>query len=73
MYNIDPMSLDEASKRALAAYYSTGGEELPTSVVVQQSSGLNYAVLRRSSKILAVYRIRRDGKLKRMIRPPRGL
>lgn len=73
MYNTDDMSLDEASKRALAAYYSTGGEDLPTSVQVQQLKGLSYAVLRRGSKVLACYRIRQDGKLKRMIRLPVGL
>lgn len=73
MYNIDEMSLDDASKRALAAFYASGGEELPTSVKVQKLKGLSYAVLRRGSKVLACYRVRNDGKLKRMIRLPVGL
>lgn len=73
MYNLDEMSLDESSRRALSAYYATGGEELPTSVKVQKVKGLSYAVLRRGSKVLACYRIRNDGKLKRMIRLPKGL
>ncbi len=73
MYNIDQMSLSEASKRALAAYYASGGEMLPTSVRMQALKGLNYAVLRRGSAVLACYRVRNDGKLKRMIRLPAGL
>lgn len=73
MYNLNEMSLDDASKRALAAYYSTGGEELPTSAKVQELNGFSYAVLKRGSKVLACYRVRNDGKLKRMIRVPQGL
>lgn len=72
MYNLDDM-LDEAAKRALAAYYASDGDDLPTSAKVQQLNGLNYAVLRRGSKVLACYRVRNDGKLKRMIRIPQGL
>lgn len=73
MYNIDAMSLDEASRRALSAYYATGGEELPTSVKIEKLKGFEYAVLRRGSKVLACYRVRNDGKLKRMIRIPKGV
>jgi hypothetical protein len=73
MYDIDQMSLDEPSKRALSAYYASGGGELPTSVKVQSLKGLSYAVLRRGTAIVACYRVRNDGKLKRMIRIPVGL
>jgi hypothetical protein len=73
MYNINEMSLDEASKRALAAYYASGGDALPTSVNIQKIKGLSYAVLRRGSAVVACYRVRNDGKLKRMIRLPVGL
>jgi hypothetical protein len=73
MYNELEMGLDEASKRALAAYYASGGEDLPTSAKTQTLHGLDYAVIRRGSKVLACYRVRRDGKLKRMIRMPAGL
>ena len=59
--------------RALSAYYATGGDELPTSAKVQELRGLNYAVLRRGSKVVACYRVRNDGKLKRMIRIPPGI
>lgn len=62
-----------AAKRALSAYYATGGDELPTSAKVQELRGLNYAVLRRGSKVVACYRVRNDGKLKRMIRIPPGI
>ena len=71
MYN--PGMLDEPSRRALSAYYASGGEDLPTSVKVQTLKGLRYAVLRRGGRLLACYRIRNDGKLKRMIRLPKGL
>lgn len=73
MYNLNDMSLDEPSRRALSAYYATGGEELPTSAKTQRIGELEYAVLRRGAKVLACYRVRNDGKLKRMIRLPRGL
>lgn len=73
MYNTDEMTLDQTSKRAMAAYYASGGGDLPTSVKVQVLNGLDYAVLRRGSKVLACYRVRNDGKLKRMIRLPNGL
>ena len=71
MYNIDDMTIDSAAKRALSAYYATGGDELPTSAKVQELRGLNYAVLRRGSKVLAAYRVRNDGALKRLVRIPK--
>lgn len=73
MYNHDEMPLDEIVRRALAAYYASGGDELPSVTNVQKVKGKRYAVLRRSGKILACYRVRNDGKLKRLIRLPEGL
>lgn len=67
------MPLDQAARRALSAYYLSGGDELPTSARVEHLRGLEYVSLRRGPKLLACYRIRHDGKLKRMIRVPRGL
>lgn len=65
--------MDETSKRALAAYYASGGDALPTSVGPRTIRGLNYIVLRRGAAVIACYRVRQDGKLKRMIRLPVGL
>lgn len=72
MYN-DDVALDDIQRRALSAYFEMGGDEIPASVKIQKLGGLRYAVLRRSGKVLACYRIRNDGKLKRMIRLPKGL
>lgn len=72
MYNLTDM-LDDAAKRALSAYYASDGDSLPTSAAIQTVGGMRYAVLRRGSKLLAVYRVRNDGKLKRLIRIPAGL
>ena len=66
---------DEALRRAFAAYFRTGGNEQPS----QESSeaitheGLQYVVLRNVSGLLAVYRVRNDGMLKRLKRWPHSL
>lgn len=60
-------------RRAIAAYGWSDGEPLPTSARVQKLAGLEYAVLRRGSVVLACYRVRNDGKLKRLVRLPDGL
>lgn len=67
------MSLDELTRRALSAYYETGGDDLPSSAAVQKLSGKRYVVLIRAGKLLACYRVRNDGKLKRLVRLPDGL
>lgn len=73
VYNHEDMALDEITRRALAAYFETGGESLPASARVQRLKGKQYAVLRKGERVLAVYRVRNDGKLKRLVRPPDGL
>ena len=67
------MPIEQAARRALSAYYASGGDALPTSVALEVVRGLRYAVLRRGSNVLACYRVRNDGKLKRIIRVPAGL
>lgn len=73
MYNSDSMPLDEAVRRALSAYFASGGDELPSAATLQKLRGKRYALLRRAGRILACYRVRNDGKLKRMIRLPKGI
>jgi hypothetical protein len=60
-------------RRALAAYGWSDGEPLPTSARIETHARLRYAVLRRNGKVLACYRIRHDGKLKRLVRLPDGM
>lgn len=73
MYNIDDMALDELTRRALSAYFESGGGELPSATEVVRISGKRYVTLKRSGRLLAAYRVRNDGKLKRLIRIPEGL
>ncbi len=72
MYNAD-MATDEVVRRALAAYGWSDGEPLPSSAQLRTIKGLRYVVLSNRSKVLALYRVRNDGKLKRMRRLPEGL
>lgn len=67
------MPASEIVRRALAAYGWSDGEPLPTSAKPKTLAGLQYVVLRRGKAILAVYRVRNDGKLKRLSRLPDGL
>lgn len=60
-------------RRALAAYGWSNGEPLPTSARIETHEGLRYVVLRRNGSVLACYRVRNDGKLKRLVRLPVGL
>lgn len=72
MYNTD-VSLDELQRRALTAYFETGGDEMPSEPKVHRIAGKQYVSLWRKGKILACYRVRNDGKLKRLVRLPDGL
>lgn len=65
---------DELTRRAFAAYFRTGGTEQPTkhSGVVERDGKL-YVVLSTARGILAVYRVRNDGMLRRMRRWPSDL
>ena len=73
MYNTIDMPADEITRRALAAYGWSDGMPLPTSVRRRKIKGLDYVTLYAREKLLAVYRVRNDGKLKRLIRLPDGL
>lgn len=60
-------------RRALAAYGWSDGEPLPTAAEPLTIDGLDYVALRRGSALLACYRVRNDGKLKRLVRLPNGM
>lgn len=63
---------DDLMRRALAAWFRSGGTDQPDSKAsaVERHGGLQYAVLRNVRGVLAVYRVRNDGKLKRLVRLP---
>lgn len=69
MYNTD-MVLDDVQRRALVAYAKTDGDPLPSSVTTRTIDKLQYVVLKKGSTLLACYRVRNDGKLKRLVRLP---
>jgi hypothetical protein len=73
VYNIAEMATHELIRRALAAYGWSDGEPLPTATAIQKIGGLRYVLLHRSKALLAVYRVRNDGKLKRLKRLPDGI
>jgi len=63
---------DEITRRAFAAYFRTDGTDQPTAATsgVEKHGGKHYAVLRNRNGVLACYRVRNDGKLKRLVRLP---
>lgn len=73
MYNAENMATDEIIRRALAAYARTVGEPMPTTTLIETYARLRYVVLRRRGRLLACYRVRNDGQLKRLIRLPDNL
>lgn len=73
MYNDGDMALDELARRALCAYFETGGGEMPAAPKHQRIRGKRYVTLWKGSRLLACYRVRNDGKLKRLVRLPEGL
>lgn len=70
---------DELKRRALAGYwrFAKPGEQLAapdaTKAEVGEIDGLRYVTLTSSGKVLAVFRVRNDGKLKRLVRTPKQL
>jgi hypothetical protein len=72
VYN-ESVPLEELQRRALSAYFETGGDEMPSEPRVQKLRGKRYVSLWRRGKLLACYRVRNDGKLKRLVRVPEGL
>jgi hypothetical protein len=73
MYNAESMPLDPLIRRALIAYLRSDAEVQPTDTRVRTLKGKRYVVLRRSGKLLACYRVRNDGQLKRLVRLPGGI
>ena len=65
---------DDPVRRALAAYYRSAGSDgydKPANTSGEaEHDGHRYVVLRNTGGVLAVYRIRNDGKLKRLRRWP---
>lgn len=61
-------------RRALAAWFKSGGTDQPTEPdVVHTSDGKAYVVLYNTNGILAVYRVRNDGMLKGLKRYPKEI
>ena len=66
----------DMKRRALAAWYRGGEQDQPNDSDSgwEEQNGLHYIVLRNNLRlVLAVYRIRGDGSLKRMRRPPKSI
>jgi hypothetical protein len=64
----------ELERRAKAAWFRSGGEAEPGAESgVVAHGGLTYVVLRNVSGILAVYRVKNDGLLRRLRRWPASL
>ena len=63
---------DELISRAFRAHFRTGHADQPSrySSAVETHAGRSYAVLRNLRGVLAVYRVRTDGRLKRLGRWP---
>ena len=64
---------DRLVKRAIAAYVRTSeaaSPEMPSDSGVAELDGKTYVILENASRILAVYRVRNDGMLKRLRRWP---
>jgi hypothetical protein len=70
--------MDDIMKRAMAAYFRYGDAEeqaQPNAAdsCIAEVEGRQYAVLRNVNGVLAVYRVRNDGMLKRLKRWPASL
>lgn len=67
--------MDDLTRRAFTAYFRTGGTSQPeVGSGVVAFDGKQYIVLRdKVRRVLAVYRVRNDGMLKRLRRWPAGL
>jgi len=63
---------DEMLRRAMAAWFRAGGSDQPgrDASTIEKAGGKDYVVLRNVNGVLAVYRIRNDGMLKRLRRWP---
>jgi hypothetical protein len=65
------MGDEEFVRRAYAAWFRTGGTDQPAnSSRVRRYKGKSYVVLENARGVLAVYRIKNDGLLRRLRRWP---
>jgi hypothetical protein len=69
----DSIDEQDVTRRAFAAYFRSGGIDQPNSSGVVEHNGKVYVVLENVNGILAVYRVRNDGMLKRLCRWPTDL
>ena len=76
---IKPQHPDDLLRRALAAWFKTGGgypaiPQQPSQALsaVETDGGHQYVVLRNVNGVLAAYRVRNDGALKRLVRIPKA-
>ena len=66
--------MDDLTKRAFAAYFKAGGDDQPSNASgLVELGGKRYVVLHSGASVLAVYRVRNNGILKRMVRWPAQL
>jgi hypothetical protein len=65
------MADTDLTRRAFAAYFRSGGFDVPDGADVVEHDGKLYVVLSNVSGTLAVYRVRGSGALRRMKRWPR--
>lgn len=67
--------MDELTRRATAAYFRSGGTDQPAraSSGPEKVGDKEYVVLRNVRGVMAVYRVRNDGKLKGLRRWPAEL
>jgi len=66
--------MDDFTRRALAAYFRSGNTGRPQPRGLTEYEGRKYVVLRNEQGgLLAIYRVRNDGMLKRLKRWPAGL
>ncbi len=63
-----------ATRRAFAAYFRSGGFDQPSGASgVVTHGGKVYVHLHSGTRTLAVYRVRNDGRLKALRKPPKEL
>ena len=66
--------MDDLTRRAFTAYFRSGGTDQPSGgPATTTHGGKQYVVLRNARGLLAVYRVRNDGMLKRLRRWPSAL
>lgn len=63
----------DLGRRALAAWFRSGGTDQPREPEGRRVDGKEYVVLANVRGILACYRVRNDGKLKSLARMPRAI